>query len=144
MAKPPSPGRPGGKPPKEHQFKPGQSGNPGGRPKKQPALRELSVKWMSEPVSSLSESQPETVGEWLARRLIAFASQNAGDLMKFARWLEGDQPLLVVIEDADETSISSETDAAIIQGALDRQRRRQVQADRPAAGPPPGSQDDKG
>ena len=127
MAK--TPKRPGGTPPKAHQFKPGQSGNPGGRPKRRRTMRDAIEEAMERPVEATIDGRRQRLPlkDVLAHQFIAGLSNDPDRFVRAMRWLEGECP--PASADDGPASAEDEDDAAIVQAALPRAIRRARQDD---------------
>ena len=124
-----NPKRPGGTPPRQHQFRPGESGNPGGRPKKKRTMRDAIDAALERMVEANVDGQRQSMPlkDALAH---AFLSKIAGDpeiFIRAMRWLEGETPpgaSADIERDAD-----ADEDAAIFEAAVARAARRLPLAD---------------
>jgi hypothetical protein len=120
MAK--NPKRPGGTPPKEHQFKSGQSGNPGGRPKKLPTAQDIVTKRLMRLVTVMLDGkrQEMTVFEALTDKHLAAASPR--EFLEFIRFAFVGEPAPSESDEGQEHL--DEDDAAILSAAINREIAR--------------------
>ena len=126
MAK--NPKRPGGSPPKAHQFKPGQSGNPGGRPKKKKTMRDAIAAALERVVEATLDGrrQPMPLKDALANTFLAKIGGDPELFIRAMRWLEGESPPAQLVEAAPSilADFEADEDAAIYEATIAREFRR--------------------
>ncbi|WP_245620202.1 DUF5681 domain-containing protein [Phenylobacterium immobile] len=120
--------RPGGSPPKTHQFKPGQSGNPGGRPKKKKTMRDAIDVALERMVEATLDGQRQSMPlkDALANTFLAKIGSDPELFIRAMRWLEGENPPAQLVE-ADPSILAdfeADEDAAIYDATIARELRR--------------------
>ncbi len=120
--------RPGGSPPKAHQFKPGQSGNPGGRPKKKKTMRDAIDAALERMVEATLDGRRQSMSlkDALANAFLAKLSGDPELFIRAMRWLEGESPPAQLVEAAPSilADFEADEDAAIYEATIARELRR--------------------
>ena len=131
MAK--NPKRPGGTPPKEHQFKPGQSGNPGGRPKGRRTMRKTIEEALERVVEAENKAtrQMESMSlrTFMAMTILGQVQKDPELFIRLMKWLEGDGPPAARTETDAPVDDGFADDEAIIQSLLERELRRRASSE---------------